>query len=194
LLEVGVHYMPTFYKLDVNTSDGGVVEGSFTTSHGFGGMFGVYLSPHFGFQGEIDYYEASQKYSDQGTDKKVDIKYLDLPMLISLNTNKLARLNLNAVVGPQFGINVGSDISSSGGSSTANATVKAKKADVGAAFGAGLEFTLTENRNLRVDAGYRGFYGFLKMDAEETDSDELNVVVSANRKTNAAYVRLTFVF
>ena len=79
---------------------------------------------------------------DQSVDNEVNIKYLDIPVLLSLNTNKMAAVNLNAVVGPQFGINVGSDISSSGSTATATATVAAKKGDIGAAFGAGLEFAL----------------------------------------------------
>jgi hypothetical protein len=51
----------------------------------------------------------------------------------------------------QFGINVvrisvppGSD-----GSSAATAAVAAKKGDIGAAFGAGLEFSLNDARNVR---------------------------------------------
>lgn len=194
VVELGVHYMPTFYTMDFHSESGDIIEGSVTMAHGFGGMLGINFSPHVGIQGEIDYYQATQKYKDQSVDNEVDIKYLDIPVLLSLNTNKMARLNLNAVVGPQFGINVGSDISSSGSTGTATATVAAKKGDIGAAFGAGLEFALTESHNIRVDLGYRGFYGFVKMDADETSSDSYNVMVSANRKTNAAYVRLTFLF
>ncbi len=48
-------------------------------------------------------------------------------MMLSLNTNKMARVNVNAVIGPQFGINVGSDISSSGSSRTATASNGPKK-------------------------------------------------------------------
>lgn len=194
VVELGVHYMPTFYALDFNTDNGDIVEGSVTLSHGFGGMLGLNFSPHIGVQGEIDYYKATQKYKDQGASTTVDIKYLDIPVLLSLNTNKMARVNLNAVVGPQFGINIGSDINTDGSTGSATAVVAAKKGDIGAAFGAGLEFSLTEAHNVRIDLGYRGFYGFVKMDADQTGTDTYNVVVSANRKTNAAYVRLTFLF
>ena len=77
-------------------------------------MLALNFSPHVGVQGEVDYYKATQKYKDQSVNNEVNIKYLDIPVMLSLNTNKMARVNLNAVVGPQFGINVGSDISSSG--------------------------------------------------------------------------------
>jgi hypothetical protein len=192
MVEVGFHYMPTFYSLDFNSEEGGVIHGSVTLSHGFGGMLAINLSPHIGFQGEVDYYKATQKYKDQSVSNEVNIKYLDIPLLLSLNTNKMARLNLNAVVGPQFGINVGSDFSSSGSASTAEVAVK--KGDIGAAYGAGVEFVLDEGRNVRLDLGYRGFYGFVNMDADKSGEGTYNVVVSANRKTNAAYVRLTFLF
>jgi len=194
IVELGVHYMPTFYSMDFNNSNGEVIEGSVTMAHGFGGMLAINFSPHIGIQGEIDYYNASQSYKDQNVSNDVEIKYLDIPVMLSLNTNKTARVNLNAVVGPQFGINVGSDISSSGSTGTATAVVEAKKGDIGAAFGAGVEFALNQNHNIRLDLGYRGFYGFVKMDAEQTDSDTYNVMVDANRKTNAAYVRITFLF
>jgi hypothetical protein len=194
MVELGIHYMPTFYSLDFHSENGDVIKGSVTMAHGFGGMLGLNFSPHVGVQGEVDYYRATQKYKDQGISNEVNIKYLDIPVMLSLNTNKMARVNLNAVVGPQFGINVGSDINTSGSSGTATATVAAKKGDIGAAFGAGLEFALDEGHNVRLDLGYRGFYGFVKMDANKTGSDSYNVMVSANRKTNGAYVRLTFLF
>ncbi len=193
MVELGIQYMPTFYSLDFNSENGDVIKGSVTMAHGFGGMLAINFSPHVGVQGEVDYYQATQKYKDQSVSNEVKIKYLDIPVMLSLNTNKTARLNLNAVVGPQFGINVGSDINSSG-TGTTSATVAAKKGDIGAAFGAGLEFALDEGHNVRLDLGYRGFYGFVKMDADKSGSDTYNVVVSANRKTNGAYVRLTFLF
>jgi hypothetical protein len=192
MVELGFHYMPTFYSLDFNTENGDVIKGSATLSHGFGGMLALNFSPHVGVQGEVDYYMATQKYKDQSVSNEVNIKYLDIPLMLSLSTNKTARVNLNAVVGPQFGINIGSDLKSSG--STSTAYVAAKKGDIGAAFGAGLEFALNDAHNIRLDLGYRGFYGFVKMDADKTGSDTYNVVVSANRKTNSAYLRLTFLF
>jgi hypothetical protein len=194
MFEVGLHYMPTFYNMDFRTSDGGIVTGSVSLSHGFGAMMAFNLSPHFGFQSEIDYYKASQSYKDLDVNQNVDIKYIDIPILISLNTNKLARVNLNAVVGPQFGINVGSNISSSGSNGATTGTIALKKGDVGAAFGAGLEFALNQAHSVRLDLGYRGFYGLVSMNANETNSNSYNVMVDAKRKNNAAYVRLTFLF
>jgi hypothetical protein len=127
MFEMGFHYMPTFYNMSFRTSNGDIVNGSVTMSQGFGAMMGINLSQHIGFQGEIDYYRASQSFRDLDVSHDVYIKYIDIPMLLSLNTDKTARVNLNAVVGPQFGINVGSNISSSGSNGTTTATLEAKK-------------------------------------------------------------------
>lgn len=194
VFEMGFHYMPTFYDMDFRTSDGSIVKGSVSLSHGFGAMMAFNLSPHIGFQSEIDYYKASQSYTDLDVNQNVDIKYIDIPMLLSLNTNKTARVNVNAVIGPQFGINVGSNISSSGSSGTSTPAIALKKGDIGAAFGAGLEFALNQAHSVRLDLGYRGFYGMVSMSADETSNGTYNVIVDAKRKTNAAYVRLTFLF
>jgi hypothetical protein len=194
MFEMGFHYMPTFYSLNFRTSNGEIVKGSVTMSQGFGGMMAFNISQHIGFQGEVDYYKASQRFKDVDINQDVEIKYLNIPMLLSLNTNKTARVNLNAVLGPQFGINIGSNIHSSGSNGTTTATLATKKGDVGAAFGAGLEFALNEAHSVRLDLGYRGFYGFVKMDANKTSTDSYNVIIDANRKTNAAYVRLTILF
>jgi hypothetical protein len=163
-------------------------------SQGFGAMMGFNLSQHVGFQGEIDYYKASQSFKDADISRDAYIKYLDIPMLLSLNTNKTARINLNAVVGPQFGINIGSNLSSTGPTGTTTTSLEAKRGDMGAAFGAGLEFALNEAHSVRLDLGYRGFYGFVKMNANKTSNETYNIIVDANRKTNAAYVRITFLF
>lgn len=196
VVELGFHYMPTFYNLDLKTSSGNVVKGSATVAHGFGGMLAFNLSPNIGIQGEVDYYQMNQKFSDQSLSNRVKIKYLDIPLLLSLNTNKRAVVNLNAVAGPQFGINVGSDVnvSGSGNTGTAQAVVGVRKGDIGLAYGAGLEFAINQSHTVRIDLGYRGFYGFVNMDADKSGADTYNVVVAAHRKTNAAYARLTFCF
>jgi opacity protein-like surface antigen len=188
--------MPTFSSLDLKNYNGEVVEGSVTLQHGFGVLLGVNVSPHVGFQAELDYNQVSQKYKDVNLDRVVKIRYLNIPLLLSLNTNKAAPINLNFVVGPQFGINVGSNMTASGNGNTTTlqAVVAVKKGDVGLAYGAGLEFALNQDHTCRLDLGYRGFYGLVDMNASSVGSDSYNVVVKASRKSNGAYVGLTFLF
>ena len=194
-IEFGIRYMPTFSSIDMNSSNG-VVEGSFTMSNGFGGMLGINLTNNLGIQGEINYYQINQKYADGNLNRDLTINYLNIPVLLSLNTNKAAPVNLNLVAGPQFGINVGSKFETSGSnnSDTARAVVALRKGDVGVAYGAGLEFALNKNHSLRLDLGFRGFYGLVNMDSSTNDDGTYNVIVSASRKTYGGYVGLAWMF
>ena len=194
--EFGIRYMPTFSSIDLKAFNNDVIQGSVSMNHGFGVMMGFNLGKHFGFQGEVNYYEVSQSYRDLDLNNKVNIKYLNIPMLLSLNTNKEKRVNLNVVAGPQFGINVGASLKSTGTGNPDNvhAVVAVKKGDIGFAYGAGLEFAINRNHTIRLDAGYRGFYGLVDINASKTDNNTYNVIAEASRKTHAAYAGFTFLF
>lgn len=196
-VEFGVRYMPTFSSIDVNSSDGGVIDGSFKMSNGFGIMAGVNFTKNLGIMAEVSYYQANQKYADQGFNHDLTINYLNIPVMLQLNTNKMAPVNLNLVAGPQFGINTGSKFETTGngnGSSTTTAAVALKKGDVGIAYGAGLEFGLNSNHTFRLDIGFRGFYGLVDMDASTNDQGTYNVIVHASRKTYGGYAGIAWMF
>jgi hypothetical protein len=196
--EFGLRYMPTFGSLDLRTYNNSTVKGSMSLSHGWGIMLGFNFNHHVGVQGEINYNEINQKWKDQSLNRTVHVSYLNIPVMLSLNTDKAAPVNLNFVVGPQFALNVGSSIKgdSKGNTETLNATVAARSGDVGAAYGAGLEFMLNKDHTLRLDLGFRGYYGFVDMSADQTNNnpDTYNVLVSASRKTYAGYIGLSFLF
>lgn len=194
--EFGVRYMPTFFVLDIRSSTGETIEGAVAYSHGFGVMFGSYHNPHIGWQLEINYYNINQKYRDRDLERQVSISYINIPLLLSLNTNKAGPFNLNFVAGPQFGLNVGSHLTttSNGGTDTLNAVVAVKRGDVGLAYGVGAEFMMNEEHTIRFDFGYRGYYGLVNMDAQVVGDNTYNIIVSASRKTNSAYVGLTLLF
>jgi len=195
VVEFGVRYLPTFTSLDLRTESGGIIKGSATMEHGFGVNLGLNLTSHFDLQGEINYNQVSQKYKDVNVNLEVIIRYLNVPLLLSLNTNKSSRINLNFVAGPQFGFNVGTKMttSGSGNTGTLNAIVAVKKADVGFAYGAGLEFAINPQQTSRLDIGYRGFYGIVDMNGS-ADSGSYNVIVSSARKSQGGYIGFTFLF
>ena len=194
--EFGVRYMPTFFVLDIRSSSGETIEGAVAYSHGFGVMFGSYHNRHTGWQLEINYYSINQKYRDRDLERQVSISYINIPLLFSLNTDKSAPFNLNFVAGPQFGLNVGSHLTttSNGGTDTLNAVVAVKRGDVGFAYGVGAEFMMNQEHTIRFDFGYRGYYGLVNMDAQVVGDNTYNVIVSATRKTNSAYIGLTLLF
>ena len=75
------------------------------------------------------------------------------------------------------------------------AVVVTKKADVGFAYGAGLEFALNETRTIRLDLGFRGVYGFLDIQpATGVNSREFNVIGSNNIKTYSGVIGISFLF
>ncbi|MCE3225895.1 MAG: hypothetical protein K0S32_446 [Bacteroidetes bacterium] len=196
--ELGFRYMPTFSSFALQTYNGDIVDGELVLSHGAGIMLGLNFSKNIGIVGEVNYLETSQKFKDRNLERTVNISYLNIPVLLSFNTNKELPVNLNVVVGPQFGLNVGSSVSTSGNANadTLRAVVAVKQGDVGAAYGAGLEFALNPAHTLRLDLGFRGFYGFVDMRATNTSSnpDTYNILVKASRKTYAGYLGLTFCF
>jgi hypothetical protein len=197
--EFGIRYMPTFGTLRVRTYDNETVSGTLSMSHGWGIMLGFNFNHHVGVQGEVNYNEINQKYKDRGLNRSVHVSYLNLPVMLSLNTDKAKPVNLNFVVGPQFALNVGAKTdggSSSTGTETVTATVAARSGDVGAAYGAGLEFMLNKDHTMRLDVGFRGYYGFVDMTARQSSNnpDTYNVLVSASRKTYSGYIGLTFLF
>lgn len=197
--EFGIRYMPTFSSLSVRNSNGDVLEGELTISQGYGVMMAFNFDRHIGIQAEVNYNQTSQKYKDRGLDRQVDISYLNIPVMLSINTDKRLPVNLNFVVGPQFGLNVGSDIKSSGsatGTETVHAVVAVKQGDVGAAYGVGLEFALNKAHTIRLDLGFRGYYGFVDISGSNPSNnpDTYNVIVKASRKSYAGYLGLTFCF
>ncbi|HEV7230077.1 MAG TPA: porin family protein, partial [Bacteroidia bacterium] len=153
--EFGVRFLPTFTSLAFNTENKDVVRGEVTMTYGYGVMLGLNFTKHVGIEIDGNYSAISQKYKDQNMDREVHISYIDVPVLLSLNTDKSKWVNLNVVVGPQFGINVGSSINTTNGSNqdSVHAVLAVKQGDVGIAYGAGLEFALTPSHALRFDVG-----------------------------------------
>lgn len=196
--EIGFRYMPTFGTLALRTYDGNTVQGQASLSHGFGGMIAVNFNRHVGIQGEVNYYNIQQRYTDRNLERVVDVSYLNFPVLLSLNTDKGAGVNVNFHAGPQFGLNVGSSVKTEGNAQadSLRATIAVKSGDVGFAYGAGLEIFLNPSHTVRFDLGFRGFYGFVDMAGGQSNNnpDTYNVMVKASRKTYGGYLGLTFCF
>lgn len=197
-LELGVRFMPTFSSLAVRSYNGEVIQGEVTVSNGYGLMFANNFTRNIGVQLEVNYLKTSQKYRDNNLERSVDVSYLNIPVLLSINTDKSSKVNWNFVLGPQFGLNVGAKTSSDGGSSsdTVRAVVAVRKGDVGLAYGTGFEFMVNKMRTMRIDVGFRGFYGLVNMDDKNTDNDSntYNVIVNASRKAYGGYLGFTFLF
>jgi opacity protein-like surface antigen len=197
-VEFGLRFMPTVSSFDMQTSSGGTISGQGTLGYGGGVMLGVNLSSYIGIQGEVLYNSYSQKYKDQDLEREINVRYINIPLLVSFNTGKANPVNLTAVVGPQFGMNIGSSVNTSGsGSSDTLQTVLAiKKSDFGFAYGAGLGFILNKSHTVRLDLGFRGVYGFVNISntSDNTTTGSHYILDRAVVKTYSGYIGFTFLF
>ena len=195
VMEFGFRFMPTFSSFDISTTSGGVVKSEVTLGYGGGIFLGYNINKHIGIQTEIIYNSLSQKYKDADLSKEVNVRYINIPLLFSLNTGVGNVVNLRVVFGPQLGLNVGSSIKTPGGDSLVT-VFSTKKSDVGIAYGAGLGFTLNDSRTVRLDLGYRGVYGLVNIsgDSNSNTTNSNYILDRAKIRTNSAYVGITFLF
>lgn len=194
--EVGLHYLPTFTSVRFRNVDGDVIEGTATMGNGVGAMVGFNISKYVGVRLEVNYDQISQKYKDKGLEKHVSINYINVPLFLSINTDKTCPVVFGVMVGPQFGINIGSSMSSNGGDNTdtLQAELAVKQGDVGLAYGAGFGIALNKAQNLRLDFGFRGMFGLVNMDGTTTSDNSYNILVRGSRKAYGGYLGVAYLF
>src|SRR5262245_58082002 len=100
---IGFRYMPTFTSFKVNENNG-VAETRFTLGHGFAGIVGGNFGHHVGMQAEVIYNQLTQTVVQNNVERKVDLKYVNIPLLLVLNSDVASVVNFNITAGPQLGI------------------------------------------------------------------------------------------
>ncbi len=196
--EFGVRFMPTVSSFDMKSYEGGTIKGEATWGYGVGGFLGLNLSEHVGAQVEVIYNSLSQQYQESGVDYRVNLYYVNIPLLLSLNTGKTKPVNFNIVAGPQLGISVGSDVKTSGGDGvyTTSAMLSLKKGDIGVAYGAGLDFGVNKAKTIRLGIGFRGVYGLVDIsdNSETTTTESFYILDRTNIETYSAYAGVSILF
>lgn len=196
--EFGLRFMPTFSSFDVKNSSGGVVESSVTLGYGAGLLLGFHFNDHVGIQGEVIYSTINQKYSEVDIEQKVTLKYINIPLLLSLNTSKESPVNINFVVGPQFGVSIGSSFDGvvTQDSVSLDPIVSVKKGDLGIAYGAGFDFGLTPSNLFRLGIGFRGVTGLVDIsdNSNSQTTDGYYVIDRTHIQTYAVYMGLSVLF
>lgn len=193
--EFGIRAMPTVSSFEIHNASGGVIEGEATVGFGAGVFLGFNFTDHVGMQVEAIYNTLSQKYSELGNDYQVNLKYVNIPLLLSLNTGKNNPVNLNIVAGPQLGISVGSDIFN-GDNNPSDAVLNVKNGDLGFAYGAGLDFGLNAAKTVRLGLGFRGVLGMFDIsdDSQSITTDNYYVLDRTNVKTYSGYLGFSILF
>ncbi len=196
--ELGVRIMPTFTSMSFKTMEGGTVSGQGTVGYGIGGFIGFNFTEHVGIQGEVIYTTLTQKYNEQNRQRTINLKYVNIPLLLSLNTGKSKPVNFNVVAGPQIGLSVGSSIKTTtdDGTDDTHAILSIKKSDLGVAYGAGIDFGLNTSQTLRLGLGFRGVFGLVDIsdNSETTATDTYYVLDRTHLKTYSGYAGLSFLF
>ncbi len=194
--ELGARFYPTFTDLSIKSSSGGTIKSEVTLGYGFGGVIGFNFTEHIGLQAEVIYNSISQEYKEKDVVRNLHLKYVNIPLLFSLNTGRSKPINFNLVAGPQIGINIASDVSSSGGDGTVTSTavLSVKKGDLGFAYGAGVDFGLIPSGAFRLGVGFRGVYGVLDIsDRSKTKTtDSYYLLDRTHVKSYSAYIGVSF--
>lgn len=197
-VEFGLRFMPTISAFKMQTSDGSTVKGEMTLGWGAGAFLGYYFSNSIGIQAEAIYSDISRKYTENDVQRKVNLSYINFPVMISLNTGKSRLVNLNLVAGPQIGVLVGSRVSSSSNDGVAYsaAQLSVKKTDLGFAYGAGIDVGLNEARSFRLGLGFRGVYGLIDIsdNSSTTTTDSYYILDRTHVQTYSMYTGISFLF
>jgi hypothetical protein len=113
-----------------------------------------------------------------------------------LNTGVSQPINFNVAFGPQLGLNVGSDLKTTGSSGvdTLSGVLDVKKEDFGIAYGAGFDFAI--GAATRLSIGYRGVSGLVDISDRSTSitTNEYYILQRSHVNTNAGYIGFTFLF
>ncbi len=192
--EIGLRYMPTVSSLEISTPGEGRVVGDFSGGYGIGGFFGIKVTNYLGFQAEVIYNSFSQKYREENVERDIKLKYINIPLLLSLNTGKSNAVNFNIVGGPQIGISVGSDIFSNG-TTAKEPVLLVKKGDLGLAYGAGIDFGINASKSIRLGLGFRGVLGMIDIsdDSRTITTDSYYVLDRSHITTYSAYAGLSII-
>lgn len=197
-IEFGLRLMPTFTSLKVQTASGSDVRGQVALGFGAGAFLGYNFTNQISVIAEIMYSSIAQKSSDNTLNRKINLQYVNIPILFSLNTGKTKSINLNAVLGPQVGFNVGSKLSISGNNDVniPQPVLSVKKNDIGFVYGAGVDFGVNPANNMRVGLGYRGVVGLVDISDKNKNvtTDSYYLLDRTNIKTYSGYVGFSILF
>jgi hypothetical protein len=191
----GLRFMPTASNFNLKTSSGGTIKGEVNLGFGAGILLGYNFNEHVGINAELMYSTYSQKYTEQNLERKITLRYVNIPLMLSLNSGITKPVNLNITAGPQIGISAGSTFTTKGGDATTTFnSVTIRKGDLGFAYGAGLDVALNPMKTTRFALGFRGVLGLIDISADSNNQVNTSyyVIDRVQLKTYSIYFGFTF--
>ena len=82
-IEVGFRGMPVFSSFRMQTSAGLEIKGSPILGYGFEGLIGFNFNSHLELQAEVIYNSISRDYNEVDVNRKVNLRYVNVPFLYS---------------------------------------------------------------------------------------------------------------
>lgn len=197
-LEFEIRLMPSFSSFALRTYSGSSV--SVHTGQSFACLFAVayYFTKHVGVEMGVGYNSFSGNYQDGYMERRINLKYLNIPLLASFSTNRSLPVNFNVVVGPQIGFDAGSNaqLMDDRQVDSLRGVFALKKTDLGLAYGAGLDFSFSEQQTLHIGIGFRGVYGLMHVnnDRKQLEEGAYYILDDKNIETYAGYLVLRYGF
>jgi hypothetical protein len=188
----GVRYQPFLSKMNFISQTNSRIIPDETINQGWGASLNYYGSNYFAIHVEIINQRQKFSFRDAGFQNTVDLNYVNMPILASLNSNYGRAINVNVAAGPYLGFNTNVQTTTNGQANGKGTPILiANPLDFGAAYGAGLDFAFGTGSWLHLNLGYRGTLGFTNIKDSNIILDETQYSIigkNARNRTNGLYV------
>lgn len=161
-LHFGIISQAPLYCLSKKPFDKYATRISSTMGFGYGVTVNYFKEKTFGFHAQVIYTDITQKYQNVNKEgRSVEASYLEVPLLVSLNTNYSRKIIFNVAAGPELGVLAGSTFLGIAPSDyiNVNSALSLSSIDIGLGYSGGMTMYLGESSRAILNAGLRGVYG-----------------------------------
>jgi hypothetical protein len=192
----GLKFQPFINSLNFKGSDGQNASMEQTVNSGWGASLNYFFSPWIGLHLEVMNMRQKFAFDDGLAKRRIDLNYIQIPLLLSVNTNLEKWVNLNLTAGPYIGLNTNTSINYenqlnevfSNGSAAVPVLI-VNPLEVGVAYGAGLDFGFGEGQWLHLNMGYRGTMGLTNIQDQNIvlEGKEYGILAKTARNATAGF-------